>query len=179
LTGLAGRYATALYELADEGKALDQVAADLQSLKAAIADSADLRRLITSPLVPRDQQQKAMLALVAKLGVSDITRRFVGTVARNRRLFRLPDIIDGFAALLAAHRGEVTAEVTSAKALSPQQTEAVNTALRAAVGRKVAVALSVDAKLLGGLKVKVGSRLVDASLASKLQRLQLAMKGLR
>ncbi len=178
LTGLAGRYATALYELAEEAKALDQVAADLAQLKAAIAENADLQRLIASPLVPRDQQAKAVLALVGKMGVGDLTRRFVGTVARNRRLFQLPNIIDGYSALLAEHRGEVTATVTSAKPLSAPQTESVTAALRAAVGRKVAVQVDVDPKLLGGLKVKVGSRLVDASLATKLQRLQLAMKGL-
>jgi F-type H+-transporting ATPase subunit delta len=178
LTGLAGRYATALYELADEAKALDQVSGDLANLKAAITENADLQRLMASPLIPRHEQAKAMLALVDKMGFADLTRRFVGTVARNRRLFQLPAIIDAFSTLLAAHRGEVTATVTSAKPLSAPQTESVNTALRAAIGRKVAVSLAVDPALLGGLKVKVGSRLVDASLASKLQRLQLAMKGL-
>lgn len=178
LTGLAGRYATALYELADEAKALDQVAADLKGLKAAISDSADLRRLLGSPLVPRAEQGKAVLAVVEKLEVADITRRFVGTVARNRRLAQLVEIVDAFTGLLAARRGEITAIVTSAQPLSGAQAEAVGNALRAAVGKKVAVSLSVDPKLLGGLKVKVGSRLIDASLASKLQRLQLAMKGL-
>ncbi len=177
LTGLAGRYATALYELADEAKALDSVAADLKTLKSLIDESADLRRLISSPLIPRAQQAKAALALVEKAGLSDITRRFVGTVARNRRLASLAQIIDGYTALLAAHRGEATAEVTSATKLSPAQAEAVGNALRAAVGKKVSVQLNVDPQLLGGLKVKVGSRLIDASLASKLQRLQLAMKG--
>lgn len=178
MTGLAGRYATALYELADEQKLLDQVAGDLANLKRMLADNADLQRLIASPLVPRDQQAKAVLALVEKMGLSDLTRRFIGTVARNRRLFSLPQIIDAYDTLLAEHRGEVTATVTSAKALSAPQAESVNAALRAAVGRKVAILLHVDPKLLGGLKVKVGSRLIDASLASKLQRLQLAMKGL-
>jgi len=178
LTGLTGRYATALYELADEAKALDQVAADLGNIKQAIADSTDLQRLVSSPLIPRAQQAKAVLALVAKMGVSDLTRRFIGTVARNRRLFRLPGIIDGYMALLAEHRGEVTAVVTSAKPLSGAQADSVNAALRSAVGRKVAVSLNVDPSLLGGLKVKVGSRQIDASVASKLQRLQLAMKGL-
>ncbi len=178
LTGLTGRYATALYELADDAKALDQVAADLNSLKKAIADSADLQRLISSPLIPRAEQAKGVLALVAKMGLSDLTRRFIGTVARNRRLFSLPGIVDAYMTLLAEHRGEVTAVVTSAKPLSGPQAESVNNALRAAVGRKVAVSLNVDPKLLGGLKVKVGSRQIDASLASKLQRLQLAMKGL-
>lgn len=178
MTGLAGRYATALYELADEQKLLDQVAGDLANLKRMLADNADLQRLIASPLVPRDQQAKAVLALVEKMGLSVLTRRFIGTVARNRRLFSLPQIIDAYDTLLAEHRGEVTATVTSAKALSAPQAESVNAALRAAVGRKVAILLHVDPKLLGGLKVKVGSRLIDASLASKLQRLQLAMKGL-
>lgn len=178
LTGLAGRYATALYELADEAKALDQVSADLKALKAAIGDSADLRRLIGSPLVPRAEQGKAVLAIVEKLQLGDIARRFVGTVGRNRRLGDLVEIVDAFAALLAARRGEITATVTSAQPLSAPQEEAVGNALRAAVGKKVAVQLNVDPKLLGGLKVKVGSRLIDASLASKLQRLQLAMKGL-
>ena len=178
LTGLAGRYATALYELADEAKALDQVAADLATLKETVAGNADLQRMTASPLVPRAQQAKAVLALLEKMGVGDLTRRFVGTVARNRRLVQLPKIIDGYMALLAAHRGEVTATVTAAKPLSAPQTEQVTAALRAAVGRKVAIAVNVDPALLGGLKVKVGSRLIDASVATKLQRLQLAMKGL-
>ncbi len=153
LTGLAGRYATALYELADEAKALDSVAADLKTLKSLIDESADLRRLISSPLIPRAQQAKAALALVEKAGLSDITRRFVGTVARNRRLASLAQIIDGYTALLAAHRGEATAEVTSATKLSPAQAEAVGNALRAAVGKKVSVQLNVDPQLLGVLKV--------------------------
>lgn len=176
-SGLAGRYATALYELADEAKQLDLVAADLARLKAMVEQSPDLRRLISNPLVSREQQAKAMDALVKQAGLGDLTRRFVGTVARNRRLFALRSIIEAFTRMLAERRGELTAEVISARPLSTQQVEAVNTALRSAVGRKVMMDLKVDPKLLGGLKVKVGSRLVDASLASKLQRLQLAMKG--
>jgi F-type H+-transporting ATPase subunit delta len=109
LSGLAGRYATALYELADESKALDQVAGDLAKLKAAIAESADLKRLIVSPLIPRDQQHNAMMALIDKMGVGDLTRRFVALVARNRRLFRLTAIIDAFTAILAHHRSPITA----------------------------------------------------------------------
>lgn len=177
-SGLAGRYATALYELADQQRQLDAVAADLAKLKAMIDDSADLRRLVSSPLISRDQQAKAMASLTERAGVSDLTRRFVGMVARNRRLFALCSMIDVFTQILAARRGELTAEVTSAKKLSPPQVEAISAALRSAAGRKVTIDLKVDPKLLGGLRVKVGSRLVDASLASKLQRLQLAMKGL-
>jgi F-type H+-transporting ATPase subunit delta len=175
--GLAGRYATALYELADEAKQLDAVAADLARLRTMVDESEDLRRLIASPLVSRAQLAKAMDALVAQAGVGDLTRRFVHTLASNRRLFALRSIIEAYNRMLADRRGELTAEVTSAKPLSPQQAEAVNAALRGAVGRKVSMDLKVDPRLLGGLKVKVGSRLVDASLASKLQRLQLAMKG--
>jgi len=176
-SGVAGRYATALYELADEAKQLDAVAADLGRLKSMLEGSEDLRRLVSSPLVSRAQQAKAMDALVAQAGIGDLTRRFIGTVAGNRRLFSLGAIIAAFTRMLADRRGELTAEVTSAKPLSTQQVEAVNNALRTAVGRKVTMDLKVDPRLLGGLKVKVGSRLIDASLASKLQRLQLAMKG--
>jgi F-type H+-transporting ATPase subunit delta len=175
--GLAGRYATALYELADEAKQLDAVAADLARIRAMIDESEELRRMISSPLISRAQQAKSIDALVAQVGIGDITRRFVRIVANNRRLFALRSVIEVFNRMLAEHRGELTAEVTSAKPLSPQQAEAVNAALRGAVGRKVSMDLKVDPKLLGGLRVKVGSRLVDASLASKLQRLQLAMKG--
>jgi F-type H+-transporting ATPase subunit delta len=175
--GLAGRYALALYDLADEAKQLDAVAADLARLKTMIDESDDLRRLMSSPLVSRVQQAKAMDELVAQAGVNELTRRFVRVVASNRRLFGLRAIIDVFNRMLADRRGELTAEVTSAKPLTQAQADAVNAALRGAVGRKVSMDLKVDPKLLGGLKVKVGSRLVDASLASKLQRLQLAMKG--
>ena len=175
--GLAGRYATALYELADEAKQLDAVAADLARIRAMIDESEELRRMMSSPLISRAQQAKSIDALVEQAGIGDLTRRFVRTVAGNRRLFGLRSVIDAFNRMLAERRGELTAEVTSAKPLSPQQAEAVNAALRGAVGRKVSMDLKVDPKLLGGLRVKVGSRLVDASRASKLQRLQLAMKG--
>jgi F-type H+-transporting ATPase subunit delta len=175
---VAERYATALYELAHDARQLDEVAADLKQLKALIADSGDLQRLIGSPLIPRAEQAKAMAAIVGKAGVGDLARRFVGMVARNRRLFALPQIIAAFHAMLAERRGETTAEVTSAKPLSAAQVDAIGNALRGTAGRKVQVDVKVDPKLLGGLKVKVGSRLIDASLATKLQRLQLAMKGL-
>ncbi len=175
--GLAGRYATALYELAEEAKALDALAEDLGRLKAMVGENADLKRLISSPLIARTQQAKAMLALVERAGMHDLTRRFIGAVARNRRLFQLSSIIDTFSAILAERRGEVTAEIVAANPLTPAQIDAVRAALRGAMGRKVSVAVKVDPNLLGGLKVKVGSRLLDASLAAKLQRLKRAMKG--
>lgn len=176
--GLAGRYATALYDLAHDAGALDAVGADLDRLKAMIADSADLRRLITSPLIARAAQARAMAALVERAGLGDLVRRFVGVIARNRRLAALPEMIATFFRLLALRRGETVAEIVSARPLTPAQEDAIGAAIRGAAGRKVSLELRVDPRLLGGLRVKVGSRLVDASLAAKLTRLQIAMKGL-
>lgn len=175
--GLAARYAAALFELADEKKQLDQVAADLSSLKALVLDSADLRRLIHSPVLARGDQARAMQAVLEGAGASDLVRRFVGLVAQNRRLFVLADMIEAYLSQLAARRGEMTAEVVSARPLTDAQRDAVAEALRKSVGGKVAVDARVDPTLIGGLVVKVGSRLIDSSLRTKLQRLQLAMKG--
>jgi F-type H+-transporting ATPase subunit delta len=177
VSGLSERYAKALFELADEAKALDQVAADLRQLRGFLDDSADFRRLIRSPVVSRLEQGKAVAAVAEQAGFSAITRNFLGVAARNRRLFILPGVIAGYLKELASRRGEVTAEVTAARALTPAQAEAVNEQLRKAVGSKVSVDLRIDPSLIGGLVVKVGSRMVDASLKSKLARLQLAMKG--
>ena len=177
-TGLiAERYASALYELADSAKALDQIAADLRSMKVMMAASADLVRLIRSPVLGRADQSRAVTALAEKAGVHDLTRRFLGTVAANRRLFTLSSVIEGFLAELARRRGEATADVTSAVSLTPAQTAALEEALRSAVGSKVTVDLKVDKSLIGGLVVRVGSRMIDTSLATKLRRLRLAMKG--
>lgn len=177
-TGLiAERYASALYELADSAKALDQIAADLRSLKVMMAASADLVRLIRSPVLGRADQSRAVTALAEKAGFHDLTRRFLGTVAANRRLFTLSSVIEGFLAELARRRGEATADVTSAVSLTPAQTAALEEALRSAVGSKVTVDLKVDKSLIGGLVVRVGSRMIDTSLATKLRRLRLAMKG--
>jgi F-type H+-transporting ATPase subunit delta len=177
--GLAERYALALYELADEAKTLDQVADDLRGLRALVAESADLRRLIRSPVLGRDQQGKAVAALAERAGLNPLTRNFLGLLARNRRLFALPEMIGGFLATLAARRGEVTAEVVAAQDLTPAQRDRIGEQLRKAVGQKVAIELRVDPSLLGGLVVKLGSRMVDASLKSKLHRLEMAMKGVR
>jgi len=175
--GLAARYAAALLELADEAKQLDSVAADLKTVRAMIDGSADLRRLLRSPVLSRADQARAMGAVLQQAGVGDLVRRFVALVAENRRLFALADMIDAYLADLARRRGEVTAVVTSATPLSEAQTAAVTDVLKRAVGGKVAVELKTDASLIGGLIVKVGSRMIDSSLKSKLQRLQLAMKG--
>ncbi|MGB8843610.1 MAG: F0F1 ATP synthase subunit delta [Aliidongia sp.] len=178
LSGLAGRYATALFDLADQEKALDAVAGDLRALGAMIDGSADLKRLIRSPVLSRDAQAAAMAALLARAEFATMTRNFVGLVARNRRLFALPGMIAGYLQLLAQRRGEIRAEVTAAQEMSAAQVTAINDQLKRAVGSKVAVEIRVDPAIIGGLVVKVGSRMVDGSLRSKLHRLQLAMRGI-
>ena len=177
MSGLARRYASALFDLADASKELDSLAEELRALKAIVEESEDLRRLINSPLYGRDQQAKAMASILEKAGASDLCRRFVLVVAGNRRLFALTRIIDAYLAELARRRGEVTAQVTAARELSEEQKDALTDALKKVVGAKVQVDLKVDQGLIGGLIVKVGSRMVDTSLRSKLERLELAMKG--
>ena len=175
--GLAARYAAALFESADAQKAIDRVAGDLSDLRAMIGGSEELRALIRSPLRSREDQGRVMGALLQQAGASDLVRKFVGLVAQNRRLFALPAMIDEFLAELARRRGEMRAEVTAARPLSEQQQAALAEAIRRSVGGKVSVDVKVDPGLIGGLIVKVGSRMVDSSLKTKLQRLQLAMKG--
>jgi F-type H+-transporting ATPase subunit delta len=177
VSGIAERYAQALLELADEQKQLDQVADDLRAIRAALAESEDLRELARSPLYSREQKTKAVEAVLTKLGSGELTRRFAMVVAQNRRLFALSGMIEGYLAELARRRGEVKAEVTAARPLSDTQNETLVAALRGAVGSKVQVDVTVDPSLIGGLVVKVGSRMIDDSLRTKLQRLQLAMKG--
>ncbi|WP_029011040.1 F0F1 ATP synthase subunit delta [Azospirillum halopraeferens] len=174
---LATRYSTALFELADESKALDQVASDLTNLKQILAESADLRRLVQSPVISRADQGRAMAAVLDRAGVSDLTKRFVGLVAKSRRLFALSGMIDGYLAELARRRGETTAQVTSARPLSDAQVQAVTDALRKTAGAKVAVNVTVDPALIGGMIVRFGSRMVDTSVRTKLDKLQLAMKA--
>lgn len=176
-SGLAERYASALYDLASERKALDQVADDLRSIKAMLEASEDLRRLVRSPLLGRDEQARALGAVLERAGASPLTRNFAGVVARNRRLFALNDMIDTFLRILAERRGEIAADVRAAQPLDPEQVRALEDALRRIVGGKVAVNLTVDPSLLGGLVVKIGSRLFDSSVRTKLQRLQLALRG--
>ena len=177
-TGLAGRYAAALFELAEADKSLETVAADLKQLRALIGQSSDLERLIRSPVIPREAQGRAMEAVLVKAGAGSLTRRFVGVIAHNRRLFALPGIIAAFAKRLADRRGETQAEVTSARPLSKHQLGALTDALKKAVGTNVLLSTNVDPSLLGGLVVKVGSRMVDSSLKTKLLRLSFAIKGI-
>lgn len=178
MSGLGARYATALFELAEESKALDAVAGDLQRIKALLNESADMRRLVRSPVISREDQGNAILAVLDKLGVSPLARKFIGLVAANRRLFAIDVMIDAFLSELARRRGEMTASVRSAHALTPAQTNALTDHLRKTFGQRVTVDVSVDPSLLGGMIVRVGSRMVDSSLKTKLDRMQLAMKGI-
>jgi len=179
VSGLADRYGAALFDLADERKELDKVADDLRLLRSFLGESNDLRRLIRSPVLSREEQGRAIAAIARQAQLSPLTGNFLGLLARNRRLFALPDMIESYLGRLAARRGEVTAHVLAAQDLTPAQREAVDEQLRKMVGRKVAIDVRVDPSLLGGLVVKVGSRMIDASLKSKLHRLQLAMKGVQ
>lgn len=177
LSGLAGRYAAALYDIAETAGTLDIVADDLRTLRSMIDESPDLRRLIVSPVIDRTQQAQGLRALLERTGASDLTQRFVGVVAENRRLFVLPEIIHAYLSRLAERRGEIVAQVSSAQPLAEAQVSKVTEVLRRTLGSKVVVDLKIDQTLIGGLVVRVGSKLVDDSLKSKLMRLQLAMKG--
>ncbi len=176
-SGLAARYASALFELADERKALDETARDLSTLRALFRESPDLTRLVRSPVMGRADQAAGLQAVMAAVGLSEVVRNFVGVVTDNRRLHALPAMIDAFLAELARRRGELTADVWSAQPLTAAQLDAVGEALRRSVGQKVQVRTQVDPTLIGGLVVKVGSRLVDASVKTKLARLQSALKA--
>jgi F-type H+-transporting ATPase subunit delta len=174
---LAGRYAVALFELARDQDALDVVAGDLGNLRTLLGESADLRRLVDSPVLSREEQGRAITALAERVGFAPLTKQFLGLLAHKRRLFALPEIIAAYQAMLGEHKGEVSAEVASAVALSDEQLAAVKEQLSKAVGRTVTLETAVDPGLLGGLVVRVGSRMLDASLRTKLQRLETAMRG--
>jgi F-type H+-transporting ATPase subunit delta len=174
---LSGRYATALFELARDQKQLDTVSASLSTLKAALAESDDLRRLTASPLISREAATKAMAGVTASLGLDPLTSNFIGVLAQNRRLGQLGPAIAAYTMLAARHRGETTAVVTSAHPLTNDQVEALKSKLKAQLHADVAVDLNVDPTILGGLIVKVGSRQVDGSIRTKLNSLAHAMKG--
>lgn len=176
-SGLAGRYAIALFELAEEQAALDAVASDLEGLKSLLAESSELRRLIRSPVITREEQARALRSVAERAGFSELTQRFLGVLAHQRRLFALPEIVEAFEEMLAEHRGEVGADLISAVPLSEEQIEAVREQLGKSIGQKVRLTTAVDPNLLGGLIVRVGSRMIDASLRTKLHQLELAMRG--
>jgi F-type H+-transporting ATPase subunit delta len=176
VTGFAGRYANALYDLAREAGALEAVENDLNELSRAVAASTDLQRMLKSPVFSRDDQWKAMDAILARMRVSDLTRRFVGVVAAHRRLFALERIIIAFAKLTARARGETTATVEAAQDLSRAQADALKAALKSALGRRITLIEKREPALLGGLIVRVGSLMVDSSLRTQLTQLEIAMR---
>jgi F-type H+-transporting ATPase subunit delta len=177
VSGVPGRYASALFELASEEKATEAVGQQLSTFGAAIDQSDDLRRLVRSPVFSSDDQIAALEGIAGQLGVSGTTLNFLKLVARNRRLPALPEMIKAYATLLSQSKGEIAGEVTSAEPLSAQQLSDLKAALKASLGREVALSTRVDSSILGGLIVKVGSRMMDNSLKTKLQSLKIAMKG--
>ena len=176
-SGVAGRYANALFDLATEEKAVLAVSQGLEGFSKAISESADLRRLLTSPVFKSADQMTALEALADQGGFSGLALNFVKLMCDNRRLAALPDSITAFQALVADAKGEAVAEVTSAEKLSPAQLKDLSAALKARVGKDVSLATKIDSSLLGGLVVKIGSTLIDNSLKTKLQNLKVAMKG--
>ena len=176
IAGMAGRYALALFELALEGRKLKNVEADLKSFSGLLEGSKDLQRLVRSPVFSAEEQSRAIGAIAKGAKISALTANFLQLVAQNRRLFAVTDMIRAFSALAARHRGEVTAEVASASKLSAEQTKALKASLKSALGQDVQITSQIDPALLGGLVVKVGSRMIDTSLKTKLDNLQFAMK---
>ena len=173
---VGSRYAQALFELAEAAGSFAAVEADLKSLKAARADSLDLRRLVASPAFSAADKGKAFAAIADKARFSPLTKKFLGLLAANNRISALPAITIAFEAMAAARRGAVAAEVTTAVALTPAQSKGVAAALRQSLGQEPELTTRVDPSILGGLKVRVGSRLFDASLRSKLDSLKFALK---
>jgi F-type H+-transporting ATPase subunit delta len=173
---MAGRYATALFELARDTGAVDAVAADLEALAALIAQSPDFARLVRSPVLGADEQLKAVTALVDRMGIAGLAANFLKLITQNRRLFALPDMIRAYQALLAREKGEITAQVTVADNLAEKHLAALKKALHSVTGKEVELKVRVNPAIVGGLIVKLGSRMVDASLRTKLHSLRHAMK---
>ena len=176
VSGMAGRYATALFELALESNALDTVTADLERFDALVADNPDLMRLVRSPVFGAGEQTKALTGVLDKAGISGIAANFLKVIASNRRLFAVRDMIRGYRALVAKHKGEVTAQVTVAEKLSDARLAEIKDALKAVTKKDVHVDVHVDPTIIGGLVVKLGSRMVDSSLRTKLNAIKHAMK---
>ena len=176
VSGVSGRYATALFELARDEKSVDAVKADLDQFNAMLADSADLRRLVRSPVFAADTQSKALDAVLEKAGIAGISANFLRVLTANRRLFVVSDVIRAFRALVAKFKGEATADVTVAETLNDKNLDVLKTALKSVTGKDVALNVKVDPSIIGGLVVKLGSRMVDSSLRTKLNSIKHAMK---
>ncbi len=176
VSGVSGRYATALFELARDQKAVDAVKADLDKFDALLAESADLKRLVRSPVFSADAQSKALAAVLDKAGVSGISANFLRVLTANRRLFAVADVIRAYRALVAKDKGEASADVTVAEPLSDKNLDALKVALKSVTGKDVALNVKIDPSIIGGLVVKLGSRMVDSSLRTKLNSIKHAMK---
>ncbi|WP_439543122.1 F0F1 ATP synthase subunit delta [Hyphomicrobium sp.] len=177
VSGVAGRYAAALFDLAVEQSKVPEVEQDLAKFQQLYDESADLKRLVRSPVIAGEDQARALSAVLDKAGAGALSKNFFSLVARNRRLFAAPDMARAFQQLAAKARGEVTAVVASAHPLTDAQSTALKAALKDAVGKDVTLATKVDPSLIGGLVVKLGSRMVDSSLKTKLASLSLSLKG--
>jgi F-type H+-transporting ATPase subunit delta len=175
-SGMAGRYAKALFELAVEQKNVDAVKADLERFDALVAGSPDLQRLVRSPVIGARQQSKALSAVLAKVGIGGLAENFLLLVASKRRLFAVGDMMRIFRALVANYKGEITAQVTVAETLNDRHLDALKSALKHVTGKEVGLEVKVDPAIIGGLIVKVGSRMVDTSLKTKLNAIKHAMK---
>ena len=175
-SGIAGRYALAVFDLVKEAKGVKALEADVAALGAALAESFDLRALIASPIYSRDEQAAAIAAIARKMKLSGILANTMGLMAANRRLFVLPQLLTTLTAMIAEEKGEVTADVTAATDLTAAQSKKLAASLKASVGKDVKLNVSVDESLIGGLIVKVGSKMIDTSIRSKLASLQNVMK---
>jgi F-type H+-transporting ATPase subunit delta len=176
VSGVSGRYATALFELARDEKSIDAVRADLDRFEAMLNDSTDLKRLVRSPVFSAGEQSKALIAVLDKAGIAGVSANFLKVLTANRRLFVVTDVIRAFRALVAKFKGEATADITVAEALSEKNLDALKTALKTVTGKDVALNVKVDPSIIGGLVVKLGSRMVDSSLRTKLNSIKHAMK---
>jgi len=177
ISGIAGRYATAVFDLAVDTKSLDAVASDFAALKSMMKASPDLARLVRAPVFSRDDQKKGLGAVLDKMGANPLTGRFIALLAEKRRLFALTNIIAAFDAMLARQRGEMRAEVTSARPLKDNEIEELKRVLKEKLQREPLIETHVDPTLLGGLIVKVGSKMIDSSLRTKLDGMRTAMRG--
>ena len=179
VSGMAGRYATALFELAREANAIDAVKADVERFDALITESADLARLVRSPVFSADEQLHALTAVLDRAGIGGLAAQFLKLVTSNRRLFAVRDIIRGYRELVATHKGEATAEITVAETLKDDHIAALKSALKAISGKDVDLDIKIDPAIIGGLVVKLGSRMIDTSLRTKLNAIRHAMKEAR
>ena len=178
-SGMAGRYATALFDIARETSAIDAVQSDLDRFDALVAESADLSRLVRSPVFSADEQLRALSAVLDRVGIRGLAANFFKLVTTNRRLFAVRDMIKAFRALVSQYKGEATAEVTVAEQLKDEHIQALRAALNAVSGKNVDLNIKVDPAIIGGLVVKLGSRMVDTSLRTKLNAIKHAMKEAR